>query len=191
MEKAQGRLDELTTKLVEQQRAVEQAEGEFRRLVERASTHQQRLEREFDDMLKIHGVKDAIVLPECIVVLTDCMYVEDPRDHQKREIGFMRFEIPLKGSDIRCFNLTRRGNNLGGSIGALHAPHVMGSARPCLGDMDKLIPQYLAEHRYATVVSLLLEHVQHFNWDNRHTPEQFLDGFPLVETTVSDGVASA
>ena len=123
---------------------------------------EEKLAKEFDTILAMDKVVDVQVRGGVISVFTKTLYCVDNRDGVEHEMGTYRIDIQTDGKDhgVKWFNLTRR---VAGIQANMNAPHVYEDGHACLGNMNEIIPSYIANYEFAVVMMLAIQFVESAN----------------------------
>lgn len=118
--------------------------------------------REFDKLLTIPKVVDVRVAGNTVKVFTETLYCVNPRTKKRHEIGAFRIEMSLAGG-VFWFNLTRK---VDGFERSMQAPHVFVTGKACLGNMEEVIPQLVANYEFAALAMVAINFVESVNVDD-------------------------
>lgn len=118
--------------------------------------------KEFDKLLTVPKIVDVRVADNTIRVFTEILYCVDPRSKKRHEIGAFRIELGVNGK-VHWFNLTRR---VDGYKGGMQAPHVFPSGEACLGNMEEVIPQLVANYEFAALAMVAIQFIENVNVDD-------------------------
>jgi hypothetical protein len=128
------------------------------------------LGEEFDQLLKMEKVEDIRVDDKEIIVDTGIMFCQDPRTGTVHELGQYQIHIALNqqgwSPDLRFFN--KKGPLRCANLGCytLHAPHVQGEGRPCLGNTSSTFSQLFQTQEYGVAIQVALAFLESVNVDD-------------------------
>ncbi len=131
--------------------------------------------QEFDKLFEVQKIRDVRAIDGTINVFTEVLYCIDPRSKRCHEIGAFRIELNLDG-DVRWFNLTRK---VDGLKTKMNAPHVWSNGNACLGNMDEVIPQLIADYELAALAMICIQFIENVNTDD--VAGAYIDRWPVVD----------
>ncbi|MEI6118427.1 MAG: hypothetical protein WCP92_04230 [bacterium] len=131
---------------------------------------------EFDKLLQIPKVMNVITEAGGLVhVYTDTLYCTDPRTNLVHEIG--KFKISVNTSGVKWENLTRQ---VDAYEDGQMAPHIWKEGNACLGNMEHIFPELIANYEYSVVIQLAIQFVESVNVDD--SAGKHIDKWPLADT---------
>ena len=126
-----------------------------------ARSELERLERQYDDLSNLPGVRAVEVDGNCVRVLTTPISI--PNDGRIYRIGDFAIDLDLDHG-IRMRNLA----NTSRSTGWDH-PHVQGGA-PCLGNLQEGAEMLLGELEFVTLPTLMIQFLETYNPTTAYGP---------------------
>jgi len=120
----------------------------------------QKLSKEFDNLLKVPKVRSVDWRGNCMTVETDLLHVIHPETGDQHEIGAFKLVIDERVTGVRFYNLTRK---VQGYEAGMNGPHLFSDGRPCLGNMDAVIPQLVANYEWSALVQICIAFVETVN----------------------------
>jgi len=169
IEKHQGHL---TLKLRDRTAKMQMVEaGTSNNFDERAN----KMIRDLYSQKHVRGVR---IVKDGVHIITDTVYVIDPRTKLNHEVGAFRIEVPTDvNKEILMLNTTQQitGYNSRG----MHAPHVFPDGKPCLGDLVESLPQIRAAHNYSAIAALCILYLENVNVDD--AAGKYVNRWPLVK----------
>ncbi len=155
-------------------------EGLKRKLKQLESTREEVVERyslEHKNLLNLEHVTAVDVDEEKIIVDTDRLYIE--HGGKTYDLGNFKIYIYVDAGQVRMHNLTRQIHGAGSNM---HAPHVASDGRPCLGNLEEAIPQYIGQFEYSVVVMLCIQYLQTVNVQDM--AGKYINNWPIAEKPV-------
>ena len=152
-------VEELQQKLV---RRIREVNGLQRKLEQMENSRSGAIEvygKEFDKLLEMEKIRDVRVRDGVVQVFTDTLFCVDPRSQKTHEIGHFRIDFNPNG-EVRWFNLDRK---ISGYGNGMQAPHVFPDGRACLGNMQEVIPELIANYEYAALAMVCINFVESVN----------------------------
>jgi len=140
--------------------AITSARAKERRLLTDESIDVDEFGLEYENLIKVKGVKDVKVENDTIVIITDVLNCRDERSNVYHEIGAFRIALPMSGNQPSWTNLTRR---VTGMKEGMHAPHVWSNGAACLGNTSDIFPKLFAQRQWSIAAQLAIEFVQSAN----------------------------
>jgi len=140
--------------------SIAAARAKERKLLTDESVDLEEFGLEYEDLMKVKGVKDVKVERDTIVILTDVLNCRDERTNLYHEIGAFKIELPMNSNQPRWTNLTRR---VSGMKEGMHAPHVWDTGHACLGNTSDIFPKLFAQRQWSIAAQLAIEFVQSAN----------------------------
>jgi len=177
--------DKTMVKIAEQVQAHQQAMANLLRTMEEArrvsekkpETHPDKYALEFDRLASHPRIKSIGIKKNAIIIHTKMVYITHPVSKKVYEIGEFKAVLNLNQCTIRFENLTRRVNAYNDGM---HHPHVFPDGRPCWGNMEVALPQYIAACEIAAVVEIMFAFLDQANTDPTHRYQ--VENWPLAAT---------
>jgi hypothetical protein len=150
--------------LIEKIREIQDLEKRMLHINSDKKVFKKELESEFTKLLQVPNVLNVITNEKdgLVEVYTDTLYCTDPRTKIVHEIGKFKISIS-QANGLRWENLTRR---VDGCNKNQMAPHIWESGKACLGNMESIFPELIANYEYSVVVQLAIQFVESVNVDD-------------------------
>lgn len=149
------RIDELSSQLNE---VCKQHRMYVEQLQDLSTVHGKtgkKIASEYDKLWDLPLVRSVKMENDTLVVWTDTIKIEGI------EIG--RFKIYLKlDGEILLINSSKKTPN------DFHHPNVNKAGIPCLGNVSKAIPKFMADYEFAIVIQILIEFLKTYNPKDRY-----------------------
>lgn len=132
--------------------------------------------QEYDKLLSLPKVKQVDVWPGVIQVTTDLLFCQNPRTKKIHEIGKFLIKIDFGNDEpgVKWFNQTRQ---IDGYKCGMQAPHIFPEGQACLGNIETIIPELIANYEFSALIMLAIQFVESVNLDD--DAGQYLENWPL------------
>lgn len=124
----------------------------------REASLNERLDREYTEILAIEKVRRVRIQGDQLTVTTGPLFCRDPRTRYLHRIGEFQIDISVSGG-IRFLNLSPQSERPGGG----NAPHVDSAGVPCFGNIRESVPQLIATYEFASVIMLAITFIESVN----------------------------
>jgi len=102
-----------------------------------------------------------------IEVYTDTLYCKHPKTSVVHEIGKFKIIISNDKTEPTWINLTRQ-------VDGYMAPHIDSDGEACLGNMEEVFPELIANYEYSIVIQLAIQFVESVNINGTYVdPNKF------------------
>lgn len=163
VESGKDEIQELQNDLIEKIRETQDLEKRLSHLKGEKKEIKKELEVEFEKLLEVPKVLNVLTNADGLVeVFTDTLYCKDPRTNNVHEIGKFKISISQSGG-LRWENLTRR---VDAYKDRQMAPHIWSDGKACLGNMDSVFPELLANYEYSILAQMAIQFVESVNVDD-------------------------
>lgn len=158
--------------LMESLRKLEDLRRDIRGFGGEADKQVPKFAADFEQMLKHPDLEKVEVFATKIYFHTGNITIE--YEGQTYNIGKFRIEARTEGDPpVRIFNKTRR-------VGGYHHPHVDEDGDPCLGNIEYVVPELLAQSQFPALFSVCVQYLKSFTDDDDGAPFYHLESWPLV-----------
>ncbi|MDO8669367.1 MAG: hypothetical protein Q7K65_03685 [Candidatus Buchananbacteria bacterium] len=167
----------LQKELVNKIRQEKEAQQKLKILKNITASDKTGFETEYNRLFDIEGVENVTAKDGKLIVHTYNIYITCKDKAGKEftfDIGKFRIEIFLDGANggLLFFNTTRQA--AGGYNGYnINHPHVNSRGEPCLGNIQEMIAQLIAEYQFAAITSLAIQYLETVNLDDLAGSEIF------------------
>jgi len=150
-------------------------------LEEKARSTAALYEIEYTKTVELSMVKYIVVEHKNICVYTKMINCQNPKNGKMYELGEYRIEFSLDGSDtiVRMYNVTRA---VDAYERGMQAPHVFSDGRPCLGNMDEVLPELIGAYEISAATTVTIDFLSTVN--DSDGAGRFVVKWPLV---IGDG----
>ncbi|MCJ7804865.1 hypothetical protein MUP35_04010 [Patescibacteria group bacterium] len=128
---------------------------------------------EFDQLIKHPYIEYLETVGNKLIVYTKPITIT--YEKVAYNIGKFNITIYTNGSNgcVKMYNLTHK----------LHYnhPHVNETGDPCLGNIKEIIPHLIAEKKYAATVSICIQFLKSYTFDDVYRPHERISDWPRVK----------
>ncbi len=144
-------------------------------LTVRKGTESETLGKEFDNLGRIKKLNRVSFRGDKLVMSLDTMRVTDPRTKKQHEVGKVEVTMdPVRG-EVFFKNKTRL---VHGMEQHMHAPHVFGTGKPCLGSLSQALPKLVSGYEFAVAIQMIIAFLESVNVDDG--AGKHVDRWPLI-----------
>ena len=176
VEGGKDEIQEMQKDLIEKIREIQDLEKRLMHLGSDKKEFKKEIEVEFEKLLEVEKVLNVLTNADGLVeIYTDTLYCTNPRTNKVHEIG--KFKISISQADgLRWENLTRQVNAYeGGQM----APHIWKTGKACLGNMESVFPELLANYEYSILAQMAIQFVESVNVDD--SAGKHIDKWPIAK----------
>ncbi len=176
VEKSQEQLVTLLRKMEEKQQQLTAVSGTDDAALARFGD-------EFNGLLKHPDIERIEVSGKNILVYTGPITIRYNRVDY--EIGKFKITINTLGErgGVRMINRTNSASDGYGSRN--HHPHVNHEGKPCLGNIQEVIPHMIAEHKYPAVIMVCIQYLKSYEKSSFYGPYSEISNWPVSEKKIS------
>ena len=160
-----GQIKDYQTSLVSSIREIEHFRQRKNELEKIGSTDKSKFTKEFHRLLDIAHVKKVFVRSNRLAVKTDMIKCTDPRpddDGNTKEhlIGEFVITIIPDSGEVRFYNQSW---TVVGYEEHMNAPHVFHDGRPCMGSIERTLPNLVARYDFTSAFTVAINFLESVN----------------------------
>lgn len=136
----------------------------------------QRFADEYDRLIAVDKVKAVRVTNGALLVFTDTLVAENPKNGKRHELGSYMIIIRTDGVDdgVKWFNSTRRVRTV---QPGMNAPRVYPDGTACIDEIKETLLELIAQFEFATVAELAIQFVETVGEDEL---SKYIDKWPAA-----------
>jgi len=177
-----GQIKDYQTSLVSSIREIEHFRQRKNELEKIGSTDKSKFTKEFHRLLDIAHVKKVFVRSNRLAVKTDMIKCTDPRpddDGNTKEhlIGEFVITIIPDSGEVRFYNQSW---TVVGYEEHMNAPHVFHDGRPCMGSIERTLPELVARYDFTSAFTVAINFLESVNVED--AAGKYIRNWPTKDT---------